>query len=161
MKRCQRERRKDPGGVCHVCACVTSAPTFLASGSETSGHSESTGSAAYYHADPLAPCSAVLPPEVSVWAREASFFLITHHIWSHDRVLPNGVTEVTCLAQPWLSHPLSHLHTPWLLAGWMQRTQGKPWAGQAVELLKEGVLEPSSGSDSDPSSHQPWGLSQE
>ena len=93
--------------------------------------------------------------------REALFFLITRHIRSHGRVLPNGVTEVTCPPQFWLSLPSHHLHTPWSLAGWIQRTQGKPWAGEATELLKEGVLEPSSGSDSHPSSHQPQGLSQE
>ena len=145
----------------HVRAHVTSAPTFLAGGSETSGRFESAGSAAYYHADPPAPCSAVLPPEVLIWARAALFFLITRHIRSHGRVLPNGATEVTCPPQFWLSHPSHHLRTPWSLAGWIQRTQGKPWAGEAIQLLKEGILEPSSGSDSHPSSHQPQGLSQE
>ena len=116
--------------MCHVCACVTSAPTFLASGSETSGHSESAGSAAYYHADPLAPCSAVLPPEVSVWAREASFFLITHHIWSHDRVLPNGVTEVTCLAPALALTPLVPSAHP-MVVGWMDAEDPREALGRA------------------------------
>lgn len=39
----------------------------------------------------------------------------------------------------------------------MQRTQGKPWAKAAAELLNEEVPEPSSGSESQPSSHEPTG----